>query len=137
MSSRTLNDSEKIEVFKKMAAAWEAKDWRTCADLMAPNGTLHSMMLEPLTGRDVLYRRFVELSRPNKEVKLHLHHIGVIDGRVFVERTDEIIIDGESRSAPMVGVLEFEGEHISLWREYFDRAQLLHAARREHELEIR
>lgn len=126
--SSTISDAQKIAIFREMARAWEAKEWRTCADLFMPDGVLHSVMLEPVVGREAIYQRIVKLEAPNKEVKLHLHRMGVIDGALFVERTDEIVLDGISRSAPVVGVLVFEGSKISLWREYYDRAQLMRAA---------
>jgi limonene-1,2-epoxide hydrolase len=51
----------------------------------------------------------------------------VIDGALVVERSDEVVIDGVSRKVPVVGVLEFNGPLISLWKEYYDRASLLRA----------
>ncbi len=123
----TMSDDEKIAMFRKMAAAWEAKQWRTCADLLTPDGVLHSMMLEPVVGRETFYQRVVNMTTPNKQVTLHVGRIGVIGGAVFVERRDEIVIDGISRSVPVVGIMEFDGPLISLWREYYDRAQLLQA----------
>ncbi|MBL8337723.1 MAG: limonene-1,2-epoxide hydrolase family protein [Rhodoferax sp.] len=122
-----LTDLQKIAVFKAMEDAWQAKQWRVCADMFAEDGVLQSMMLEPVVGREVFYERMVKMERPNKEVRMHIHHIGVIDGRVFAERTDEIIIDGVSRSVPVVGIMEFRGPLVSLWREYYDRNQLLRA----------
>ncbi|OOG50537.1 limonene-1,2-epoxide hydrolase family protein [Polaromonas sp. C04] len=123
----TLTDAQKMAVFHEMAEAWESKQWRRCADLFAPNGVLHSVMLEPVVGREVFYERLLKLSSPNKQVRQHIHRLGVIDGALVVERTDEIIIDGVSRSVPVVGVMEFDGPLISLWREYYDRASLLRA----------
>jgi len=123
----TLSDEEKIAVFRKVAAAWMGKQWRTVADMMTPNAVLHSMMLEPVVGREVIYQRMTSMSSPNKEVTLHIGRLGVIDGAVVVERRDEIVIDGISRSVPVVGILEFDGPLISQWREYYDRAQLLKA----------
>jgi limonene-1,2-epoxide hydrolase len=61
-------------------------------------------------------------------VTLHIHRIGVIDGVVFAERTDEIVVNGRQGLSPVVGVIEFDGPHIALWREYYDRAQLARAA---------
>lgn len=116
------------EQFRTMARAWEAKDWRTCADLFLPDGVLHSVMLEPVVGREAIHSRLVSRAAPNKEVRLHIRRIGVVADALFVEREDEVILDGVSRSAPAVGVLTFEGSHIRLWREYYDRAQLMHAA---------
>lgn len=120
--------AELAEVFRTMARAWEAKDWRTCADLFLPDGVLHSVMLEPVVGREAIYQRLVGRAAPNKQVRLHIHRIGMVDDALFVEREDEIILDGVSRRAPAVGVLSFEGLRIRLWREYYDRAQLMHAA---------
>ena len=124
----TLNDAQKIAVFREMARAWHAKEWRLCADLFAPDGVLHSVMIEPVVGREAIYQRIVKLEAPNKEVSLQIERIGVIDGALFVERQDQIVLDGVSRSAPVVGVLTFEGAMITLWREYYDRAQLMRAA---------
>ena len=125
--SSALTDEQKIAVFREMVSAWQDKQWRRCADLLAPNGVLQSMMLDPVVGREVFYERIVGHSSPNKQVKLHVHRVGVIDGAVVSERTDEIVIDGVSRSVPVVGIMEFDGPLISHWREYYDRAQLLRA----------
>ena len=122
-----LSDEQKIATFRAMEDAWQAKQWRRCADLFAPQGVLQSMMLEPVVGREVFFERMVRMERPNKSVRMHIHHIGVIDGRVFAERTDELIVDGVSRSFPVVGIMEFDGSLISAWREYYDRNQLLRA----------
>ena len=74
-----------------------------------------------------MYKRQVELEKPNKQVVLHLHRVGVVQGAVVAERTDEVIIDGVSRSVPVVGIMEFDGPLISHWREYYDLAQLRRA----------
>ena len=124
---RTLKDEEKIALFRTMARHWENKEWRQCADMFTPDGVLHSVMKEPHVGGEAFYQRMLELSRPGKSVRLHIHRIGVIDGALIVERTDEVVLDGVSRSFPCVGILEFEGPLISLWRDYFDRGQLLWA----------
>lgn len=122
-----LTDEQKIAVFRAMADGWAAKDWRKCADMMAPDGRLQSMMHEPMVGREAFYNRMVELEKPNKQVVLHLHRVGVVQGAVVAERTDEVIIDGVSRSVPVVGIMEFDGPLISHWREYYDLAQLRRA----------
>lgn len=125
--SNHLSDEQKIAIFRTMEDAWQAKQWRRCADLLAPDGVLQSMMLEPVVGRENFYERMVKMERPNKQVRMHIHRIGVIDGAVFAERTDEIIVDGVSRTLPVVGIMEFAGGLVSVWREYYDRNQLLRA----------
>jgi len=125
MMSQDVNDATKIAAFKEMARAWQAQDWRACADLFAPEGVLHSVMLEPIVGRENIYQRICKLSAPNKQVVLNIHRIGVIDGALFVERTDEIVIDGRRGESPVVGVLNFDGDKIANWREYFDLNQFM------------
>ncbi|MDR2332331.1 MAG: nuclear transport factor 2 family protein [Burkholderiaceae bacterium] len=120
-------DELKIQAFMAMKEGWERKDWRQCADLMAEDGILHSVMLEPCKGRENFYERIRKTEKPNKSVTLHIRSIGVAGGVLFVERNDEIILDGISRFIPTVGILEFSGEKISYWREYYDRATLLAA----------
>ncbi len=125
--SPTLSDEQKLAVFREMVSGWQNKQWRKCADLFTPNGRLQSMMKEPIVGREVFYERMVSLAAPNKVVTLHVHRVGVVDGAVMSERTDEVVIDGVSRSVPVVGVMEFDGPLISVWREYYDLAQLRRA----------
>ncbi len=127
-TTTTPSDAQKMETFREMARAWQAQDWERVAGLFAPDGVLHSVMLEPVVGRQAIYDRIVKLSGPHKRVTLHIHRMGVIDGALFVERTDEIVVNGRQGLSPVVGVVEFAGEHIALWREYYDRAQLARAA---------
>jgi limonene-1,2-epoxide hydrolase len=129
-----VDDAHKIAAFREMVRAWEAKEWRKCADLLAPDAALHSVMLNPIVGREAIYARMTEGAKPNKQVKLHVLRVGVIDGAVMSERIDEVILDGVSRKVPVVGIMEFDGPLISLWREYYDRPSLLRAQGREAEL---
>ncbi|MFX7784629.1 limonene-1,2-epoxide hydrolase family protein, partial [Acinetobacter baumannii] len=41
------------------------------------------------------------------------------------ERTDEFVYKGHHGKVPVVGILEVEGDHVKVWREYYDRAELL------------
>jgi limonene-1,2-epoxide hydrolase len=51
--------------------------------------------------------------------------MGVIDGLVFVERVDRFVYDGKPGAVPVVGVLDVKDGKVQVWREYYDRAQLL------------
>jgi limonene-1,2-epoxide hydrolase len=62
-----------------------------------------------------------------ESITLNIRHMGVIDGVLYMERLDEFVIRGRPGSAPVVGVLEFEGPLIKVWREYYDRNHLLKA----------
>lgn len=125
--SANLTDEQKIAVGREMAEAWRALDWRKVADMFTPDGVLHSMMVEPIVGREAVYKRVSGLGDGLESITLNIRHMGVIDGVLYMERTDEFVIRGKPGSAPVVGVLEFEGPLIKIWREYYDRAHLLKA----------
>ncbi|MCI3131966.1 nuclear transport factor 2 family protein [Phenylobacterium aquaticum] len=125
--SANLTDEQKIAIGREMAEAWRALDWRKVADMFTPDGVLHSMMVEPIVGREAVYKRVSGLGDGLESITLNIRHMGVIDGILYMERTDEFVIRGKPGSAPVVGVLEFEGPLIKIWREYYDRAHLLKA----------
>ena len=119
-------DGAKVAAARSMIAAWRAKDWRKVADLFAPDGALRSMMLPPVTGREAIYARMSALGAGIQSITLDVEHMGVIDGRVYIERTDRFVYKGKTGAVPVVGVLVFDGRgRISEWREYYDRATLL------------
>jgi len=121
-------DASRIAVVKEMIAAWKAADWRKVGDLFAEDGTLHSMMIEPVTGREAIYKRIAALGKGAPGgVVLDVSHMGVIDGLVFIERVDRFVYNGKPGAVPVVGVLEVRDGKVQVWREYYDRAQLLKA----------
>lgn len=122
----------KVQIFLSMKKAWENKDWSACADLLAEDGVLQSMMLEPCHGRSNFHERIRKTEKPNKDVVLHIRSMGVANGVLYVERNDEIILDGVSRFIPTMGVIEFANGKIAHWREYYDRTTLLDAIQENH-----
>ena len=119
-------DAAKLAVAREMIAAWKVADWRKVADLFAPDGVLRSMMIEPVTGRAAIYQRVSALGKGAPGgVLLDVAHMGVIDGLVFIERTDRFVYNGHAGSTPVVGVLDIRGGKVREWREYYDRASLL------------
>lgn len=121
-------DPAKIAVAREMIAAWKVSDWRKVADLFAENGVLRSMMLEPVVGRAAIYDRVAALGKGAPDgVTLDVTHMGVIDGLVFMERTDRFVYNGKPGAVPVVGVLDIRDGKVQEWREYYDRASLLRA----------
>ena len=120
------SDQAKLAVAREMIAAWKAADWRKVGDLFAEKGVLHSMMIEPVVGRPAIYERIAALGKGAPGgVVLDVAHMGVIDGLVFIERTDRFVYNGKSGAVPVVGVLDIRDGKVQAWREYYDRAELL------------
>lgn len=117
-------DADKLAVAREMLAAWHALDWEKVYSLFAEDGVLHSMMHEPVVGRAAIRERLARLTPGISRIDLRVRTIGVIDGRVFVERVDDFVYDGHAGAVPVVGVLDVAGGRIRLWREYYDFAQL-------------
>jgi limonene-1,2-epoxide hydrolase len=101
-------DAGKIAVAREMIAAWKAADWRKVA-------------------REAVYERVAALGKGAPGgVVLDVSHIGVIDGLVFIERTDRFVYNGHAGATPVVGVLDIRDGKVQEWREYYDRASLMH-----------
>ncbi|MEL6364440.1 MAG: nuclear transport factor 2 family protein [Pseudomonadota bacterium] len=117
----------RVETVLEMVEAWNTMDWPKVVDLFAEDGSLHSMMVEPIVGRESIRTRIYHIGEGIEEITLNVRNIGVVGDVVFIERIDEFTYNGHSGSVPVVGVIEVEGDRIKEWREYYDRAELLEA----------
>ncbi|MEQ8178400.1 MAG: nuclear transport factor 2 family protein [Amphiplicatus sp.] len=126
MTGKPLSADAKLAAAKEMADAWRDRDWRKVGDLFAEDGVLHSMMVEPVAGREQIYARIAAMGKGIERILLDISHMGVIDGRVYMERVDRFVYKGHEGAVPVVGVLSYNDDGlISEWREYYDRASLL------------
>ena len=114
-------------VAQTMLEAWDRRDFDAVLSLFAEDGVLHSMMLAPIVGRTSIAARLARLGAAAHKTRLRIRHIGVIDGQVYVERLDEITLDGQRTDVPVIGVFQIENGLVAYWREYYDRRQLLGA----------
>lgn len=127
-SAQSAEDAAKIAIVQEMAVAWNQLDWDKVVNMFAEDGVLHSVMVDPIVGREALAQRIGFMGAGIEEITLDFKHIGVIDGVVFVERTDRFTYNGHKGEVPVVGVIEINDEGlITEWREYYDRAELLEA----------
>lgn len=116
-----------IAVVKKMIAAWEARDADAITNMFTEDGVLHSMMIEPIVGREAILPRMQFLVDNATYMHLNVRTWAVSGDTVFIERQDEFTFKGHDGKVPVVGVLVVEGDKIKEWREYYDRAELLEA----------
>jgi limonene-1,2-epoxide hydrolase len=118
-------DAEKVAVVQDILDSWSAQDWARVESLFAPNGVLQSVMSAPVVGREAFAERLRVLAVGLERIQLHIKAIGVIDGRVFVERVDDFDTNGHHGEVPVIGVLTVEDGLVTEWLEYYDRATLL------------
>jgi len=120
-----MTEDEKLELAGRMFDAWDRLDWRAVLELFAEDGVLHSVMQEPLVGREAIAGRLEVLGDKTERLTLRIKALGVIDGRVFVERVDDFDYDGHHGELPVVGALAMADGAVTEWLEYYDRASLL------------
>jgi uncharacterized protein (TIGR02246 family) len=126
-SAVTQSAEHNIAVVKKMIAQWEKRDADGIAEMFTENGVLHSVMIDPIVGREAIRPRMKFLVDNSTHMHLNVRTWAVSGNTVFIERTDEFTFKGHEGKVPVVGVLVVEGDKISEWREYYDRAELLEA----------
>jgi limonene-1,2-epoxide hydrolase len=119
--------ADPLAVVRAIIAAWDARDFQAVLALFSDDAVLHSMMIEPIVGKASIEARLARLKSAKHHATLTVQRMGVIDGRVFVERVDVITLNGRESGVPVVGVFEVEAGRVKVWREYYDRRQLLAA----------
>ena len=117
--------SKSLEVAEEMVAAWNDLDADRIADLFTEDAVLHSMMIEPIQGRENLRAHIGALLQGASHLELKLKNVMVSGDTVMLERVDEFTVNGRDGAVPVVGILEIKDGLVSEWREYYDRNQLL------------
>lgn len=120
-----MTDAEKIAVVQDILDSWSAQDWARVESLFAPDGVLHSVMSTPVVGRAAFAERLATLHQGLERIHIHIKAIGVIDGRVWVERVDDFDVNGHHGEVPVVGILRIADGMVTEWLEYYDRPSLL------------
>ncbi|MER7273167.1 nuclear transport factor 2 family protein [Dactylosporangium sp. NPDC000244] len=115
-----------LDVARDMIDAWNRMDWDRVVALFAEDGVLHSVMQEPIVGRPGIETRIRSLTAGLERIELRVKAMGVIDGRVFIERVDDFDIHGHHVELPVVGILRIGSSGlVTEWLEYYDRASMM------------
>ncbi len=117
-------NEEKLEVANEMVQAWNNKDWERVYDLFAKDGVLHSVMVEPIKGREEIRARLSGLVSGIESIELQIQNMGVVNDVVMLERVDDFVYRGKHSRVPVVGVMEIANGKVTKWREYYDQATL-------------
>ncbi len=120
-------EAEKLAVADAMIDAWNRMDWERAFGLFADDGVLHSVMNEPVVGRDVITERLTALVGGLERIELEIINKGIVGDVVVLERVDDFVYKGRHSRVPVVGVMEISDGKIDEWREYYDKASLVAA----------
>jgi limonene-1,2-epoxide hydrolase len=125
---RAADDTDpRLQVAGEMVRAWNEQDWERVYDLFAEDGVLHSMMMEPIVGRENIRSRLSALEGGIERIELQIRNSGIINDVVVLERVDDFVFNGEYSRVPVVGVMEIADGKVQEWREYYDHESLVEA----------
>ena len=125
LPARAGSPEEDVAVVRAMLQRWNQLDWEGVIMSFTEDGVLHSMMAEPIVGRDAIRTRLTKLSKGVEMIDLQLLQIGAGDGVVFTARHDRFRVNGHDGELPVAGVFTVRDGKISEWREYYDHASFL------------
>ncbi len=120
-------DEARLAVAREMIRTWNERQWDQMYEMFTEDGVLHSMMLDPLVGRDTIRERLAPMTTGIEQIELQISHMGVVGDVVMIERVDDFVFNGKHGRVPVVGVMEIEGDKVKVWREYYDHAMLMDA----------
>jgi len=126
MSYKTqYENNPNVQAVMKMLDKWHSLDLEGAVNMFTEDGVFHSMMSEPVKGRDTLKVFLGKLFGGMSELTLDVRTEGVSGNTVILERFDTWVFNGKPGEIPVVGVYDVENGLIKEWREYYDRAALL------------
>jgi limonene-1,2-epoxide hydrolase len=115
--------SEKLQILKRVIAAWTDGDIEGALAHMHEDIVWHyaAAVAPPARGK-AKARKFLEGFKAQiTEVRWRLFDHAETANRLFVEGVDEYVArDGAVVRAPYAGVLDFDGDLITGWRDYVD-----------------
>lgn len=114
-----------LKVANEMVAAWNDLDLDRIIALFAEDGVLHSVMIDPIVGRENLREHIGRVLEGATRLELKIKNTAVVGDTVILERVDDFEVNGRPGAVPVVGVLVIKDGFVAEWREYYDRAQLL------------
>jgi limonene-1,2-epoxide hydrolase len=123
--ARADTNAQKVATVREMLRAWHELNWDRVYALFSEDGVLHSMMSEPIVGREAIRQHLGPMAGGISSIDLKVAHIGVVGGLVIVERVDDFVFKGHHGAVPVVGVLDVQNGHVREWREYYDRNALM------------
>jgi limonene-1,2-epoxide hydrolase len=123
------HSDERLDVVQRWTDAWNRLDWNGVADSFAEHATNHSMMDEPVAGREKIRDRTRLLMERVRHIDISLVRLSLLaDGVVAAERIDSCQrSDGSWGRVPVAGFYEVTDGRIIAKRDYYDRSQLLDA----------
>lgn len=118
------SDAERLAVADEMIDAWNSMEWDRMFELFADDGILHSVMIDPVAGKEAIRARLMPLLKNLERIELQVRNKGIVNDVVMFERVDDFVYQGKQSRVPVVGIMEISNGKVNVWREYYDKATL-------------
>lgn len=113
--------SQNIALARAFFEAWNRRSLATILDCLEDDCLYHNMPMRPIRGRPAIEAYIAPVIARSTAVEWIVKAIAEDEqGRVLSERLDRLRIDGRWLEIPLMGIFEFSGGKISVWRDYFD-----------------
>ena len=104
--------------------AWRSMDAAAVAAFFTDDAVYHNIPMEPIVGRDAIEATVAGWLKSMKSIDFRFNHVLVDGDVVLMERCDIMPTKSGDAELPVMATLEFDGDKIRVWREYFDLGQM-------------
>ncbi|KPF73854.1 hypothetical protein IP88_08330 [alpha proteobacterium AAP81b] len=117
--------SDLLAIIKAFTDAIAVKDYDTAGSFMTETCEYTNIPLASVTGPAGMRAVLEPFFAPTLENEFVLIRTLVDGNRVCTERLDRHRLASGWVELPVAGIFEFDGDKISVWREYFDAATIV------------
>lgn len=111
-----------IETVLAFCEAWSRLDIEELMAYFSDDAVYHNMPGPPAIGKDAVRTTIERFLGGWQSTDWEVLNTAANGRLVFAERVDRTVAAGKKIDLPVTGVFEIEGEHIRVWRDYFDLA---------------
>jgi limonene-1,2-epoxide hydrolase len=109
---------------RDFCAAFERHDAEALRRFFSDDVVYHNIPMEPAVGIDAAIVFIAGFFDMCESMVIETVHLAVRDNVVLTERIDTFTIGSVVAPLPVMGAFEIRDGKISVWRDYFDMAQI-------------
>jgi limonene-1,2-epoxide hydrolase len=112
------------KIIEDFIGAWNAKDIDKVMSFFTAECVYHNIPMAPVQGTEAIRGVIDGFAGMASEIEWELHEVAETSaGTVLTERTDKFLIGEKWVALPVMGSFQFEGDKVSVWKDYFDMNQ--------------
>lgn len=107
--------------------AWKRQDLEGVVDRFTEDAVYHNIPMDPIVGKAAIRETLAEWMPSLSGIDFLFDTIVVDGDRLLMERRDVVPGPAGGQDLPIMAIMEFRGDKIAAWREYFDLAMMQQA----------